>query len=814
MVCPVPLAKRKGLLYTYGTISEEDKRMLNLLDSAYIFDARRKENPIETAFVHDDKAAWHNAMKNGTTPEYDGVVWGALFEEARIITKVTIRLSEPMAEFSNRLVLQYALPGIEWLNSKCYTWFQGRYEDFPAYARQIDEVTYEYDAPRILTCGLRFYRHRRNFPFEPQDLVPCEIFAEGPETKTAILNVESGLWGCKEGVSVSHVHNGGARFTDDGKLECVYTELIKGADRTVVTLTTARGDVSFLPHECVEKGYMAIPDFGLLISAGEVPAGVRENPVAAKTIRERVAEAPWRTFEATQKDIGLKPVSGVKGKTDNFTRYEPAPSFVCPDKRMNEHWKIGLSHLMAFCTELGEGRWDVKIGPYPMFATESSPIVKMLEIYGRPDVAMGAINVFLDSADTTCPEGFYNTVEGCMNIPYGIYKTDNWIPYEPAYVLMSVADHYLLSRDKKYLAEAKDKLIACVKWHFRSIDDWAVSGAEDEGLLPPTRNGDISDWGTYFEGDAVAYRAIRDTLSALGDICTEEELRPLTERLEKYRADIRRAYRRCLSRTPVVALRNGTYAPSFVVKTYLRGWMSDTWPFSPCNALRGAWMDVDHCLQIFDAGLFGTDEIEFRWVLDAYEDNLALNPYLLPKKWDDIRQDPETGARDATACKTDFDPEKDWYAWGGTGWQNGYCPLMQAYLRTGEAKAYIRTFYNTYALHADPDNFWLREHAASLRYSAKTFEEGWMLYRLRAILVWDEPDSLSLCRCAPDEWYEKGFEVKDMPTNFGTLSMKCDGKTIGISLKRTAVPAKITLRVKNNQTVVLDADKTEWTVEI
>lgn len=63
IVCPAPLAKRKGLLYTYGTISEEDERMLNLLDSAYIFDARRKENPIESAFVHDDKAAWHNAMK-------------------------------------------------------------------------------------------------------------------------------------------------------------------------------------------------------------------------------------------------------------------------------------------------------------------------------------------------------------------------------------------------------------------------------------------------------------------------------------------------------------------------------------------------------------------------------------------------------------------------------------------------------------------------------------------------------------------------------------------------------------------------------
>ena len=790
--------------------------MLNLFDSAYIFDARRKENPAETCFLHDDGFEVHKMLKKGIVPEFDGVLWGAFFEEARKVGTITIRLSEHVEEFSNRLALQYAVPGIEWNNSKCYTWYQSHFEDHPSYPRQLDDRTYVYPAAGLYTCGIRLYVHKCNFPLKPGDIPPFEIIAEGPETEPIVLKVESGLWGKPAGVRTAETYNGYTDARPEGDALALTVEAtpgITGPDRTVVTLSTGCGDVSFLPAECRQKGYMAIPDFGLLISCGEVPDSIRKNPYTAPRIRERVKGKPWRTFEAVSKDIGLKKVSGVAGKTDKFDHHEPKSYLITPDKRMNDHWNIGLSHLMSFCTELENGRWDVKIGPYPMFGTESAEIVKMLGLYGRSDVSKGAIDVFLDSASKWKPEGLYQTKEGCLNIPYGIYKTDCWVPYEPSFILMSITEYYLFSRDLSFLRSAKDKLIACIEWIFREIDLWKIPGVQDAGLLPPTRNGDISDWGTCLEGDGDTYMAIRCTLAALKDV-GDDRLEALEKRLAEYKQDIRAAYRYLVSRVPVTPLRDGTYSPSFAVKTYLRGWMSDIWPFSPVNALRGAWLDVDHSLQIFDAGVFDPDEREMQWVLDTFEDNLALNDYLLPKKWDDIRQDPETGARDATAQKTDYDAEKDWYEWGGTGWQNGYCPLMQVYLRTGEAKAYIRSFYNTYALHADPDNFWLREHAASLRYAAKTFEEAWMLFRLRAVLVWDTPDTLYLCRCTPDEWYEKGFEVKNMPTYFGTLNMKCEGGRLTVHMDFTVKPEQILLRLPEGKTVSPDLTQNSWTFDL
>lgn len=782
---------------------------LNLLESAFLFDYKKQSNPPETAFLHANALKWRTGH-----PEFDGVVWGALFEEARTLTTITVRLKKHFEEFSNRIALQYAMPGIEWNNSKCYTWYQSEYVDCPFYPEHPDDLTYIYRIPGLISCGLRMYVHPKNFPLCENDFPEFEsIFADGPETVKKTLTVESGLWGAPKGVSIASVHNGSAVLCENsGKacLEIVMTEGISGPDRTVVMLDTARGKVSFLPAQCIS--YMAIPDFGLLIRDDEVPDSVYRDPRTGRTILERLPDMPWRTFGDTCRDIGLKPVNGVAGKTDTFTRYATATCFVTPDTRMNEHWNIGLSHLMSFCTDLGGGRWDVKIGPYPMFGTESAPIIRMLEIYGRPDVALGALNVFLDSASRTRPEGCFADSEGCLNIPYGIYKTDCWVPYEPAYILRALADHCYLSGDSSFVFTAKDKLIGCIKWIFRQIDAWKVEGCADAGLIPPARSGDISDWATFFEGDAVTYSAVKETLKVL-EPTGDPRLPALLSRLNVYREDIRAAYRKGLSLVPVVLLRDGTYAPSFAVKTYMHGWMCDVWPFSPVNALRGAWQDVDHSLQIFEAGVFDAEEPETRWALNAFEDNLVLNSYLMPKKWDDIRQDPVTGARDATACQTDYDPERDWFAWGGTGWQNGYCPLMQVYLKTGNAKAYIRSFYNTYALHADPENYWLREHAASLRYSAKTFEEGWMLWRLRAILVWDTPDELYLCRCAPDSWYSSGFEVAGMPTFYGILDMKCSDGALDISLKKSSRPGSIHLRLPDRE-ILLDPDQSSWSIRL
>lgn len=792
--------------------------MLDLIKSAYIYDAKKADNPPETCFLHDDGPdRYRNLVKGGTQPQ-DNVFWGALFEEPRHMGTITVRLDKPYPNFSEIIALQYARPSIEWYNSKNYTWYQIHFEDYPFYPERVDDSTYVFRPASIYTNGLRLMSHPCNFPVKAEDLPGITVTVDGQETEKIALRVESGLWGKTGGVSLAGCYNGIVEAqTEDGVL-CLRvdaTEKETGADRTIVTLLTEQGEVSFLPKECQRVGYMAIPDFGLLVSVKEPPEVVRHNPYTNETIRQRVQKMPWRTFEDTTKDIGLKKVHHLPGKTDTFTHYETDVVFKTPDERMNEHWKIGLSHLMAFCTEQENGRWDVKIGPYPMFGMESSPIIKMLDTYGRKDVASGAIDVFLDAYSKTRPEGLYQTTEGCLNIPYGIRKTDSWIPTEAGYILQCLAEYYFNSRDKAFLKKAADKMVGCIHWVFREIDGWKLAGTWNAGMLPPTRMGDISEWDYFYTDDAVTYRGVAYALKALEEL-GDERIAPLQERLAIYRQDIREAYRKSVSKAPVVALRNGTYAPGSASKGYLRGWMYDMWPATTVNALRSAWLDVDHTLKMLECRVFEPDEIESKWLLDSFEDNLALNDYLLPKKWDEVyARDPITGARDGTAQKTDYDPEKDWYAWGGTGWQNGYCPLMQCYLLTGEAKAYIRSFYNTYAIHADPDTYWLREHGATLRYPPKTFEEGWMLYRLRAILVWEESHTqLRLCTCAPDDWYAEGFEVKGMPTYFGKLDMCCKDGKVEIALDSIAQAEEISLRLPGERICKLDVTQTQWTVDL
>lgn len=792
--------------------------MLDLIKSAYIYDAKKADNPPETCFLHDDGPDRYRNLVKGHTQPQDNVFWGALFEEPRHMGTVTVRLDKPYPGFSEIVALQYALPGIEWYNSKCYTWYQIHFEDFPFYPERVDDSTFVFHPASIYTNALRLMSHPCNFQTKAEDLPGITVTVEGPETEKISLRVESGLWGKAGGVQLAGCYNGTAEAHMEQDVLCLdveATEKETGADRTIVTLKTPLGEVSFLPKECQRVGHMAIADFGVLVFAKETPVFIRQNPCTGETIRQSVQKMPWRTFEDTTKDIGLKKVPDLPGKTDQFTRYETGVVFQTPDERMNEHWKIGLSHLMSFCTEQKNGRWDVKIGPYPMFGMESSPIIKMLDTYGRKDVAAGAIDVFLDAYSKTRPEGLYQTTEGCLNIPYGIRATDSWIPTEAGYILQCLAEYYFNSRDKEFLKKAADKMVGCIHWIFREIDGWKLEGTWNAGMLPPTRMGDISEWDYFYTDDAVTYRGVAYALTALTEL-GDERVAPLQERLAVYRQDIRESYRRGISKAPVIALRNGTYAPGGVSKGYLRGWMYDMWPATTVNALRSGWLDVDHTLKMLECRVFEPDEIESKWMLDSFEDNLALNDYLLPKKWDTLyARDPITGSRDATAQETDYDPDKDWYAWGGTGWQNGYCPLMQCYLLTGEAKAYIRSFYNTYAIHADPDTYWLREHGASLRYPPKTFEEGWMLYRLRAILVWEESNTrLHLCACAPDSWYVEGFTVKGMPTYFGKLDMCCKEGKVEIILDPIAQAEEISLRLPGDKICKLDVTKTQWTVEL
>jgi hypothetical protein len=668
------------------------------------------------------------------------------------------------------------------------------------------------------------------------------------------LTVRTGLWGHDTVTPEFSIYNGEIVSVDkiDGTTAVLKLLITRNPydpytrtdpDRTVLTVSvTEDGEpsmVSFLPRELETEPYICIPDFGVIAWSDEkkLPYGIFDNIVhTGEKIRERVKKAPQRTFEMTKEDIGLKPV-GRHADTENFTRLQSTAELEIPDKRMQKHWEVGLSHLMAYCFKEENETWNVRIGPYPMIMQESAPIMKMLSFYGRSDVSYGGYEKCLATYSERTPEGLFKTKEGCLCMPYGIYPEDSWLVYDPGASLIGLAEHYFITRDKEWLRAASDKILGCCDWILREISLYKAEGAWDEGLLPPMKHGDIQDWFQsyyvnceYYKGLDLALKAI----SKLGGVYREEtEKRKPAAR--EFRDAIRKAYRRTVRLAPVVKLRDGTYAPGFASCVYMRGLVSDIYPYAPCNGLRNAWTDIDCSSHFVDAGVFDADEKETRWMLDCIEDRVALDAFLVPKKWDDIGPCPITRARDATRMKSDFDAERDWYAWGGTGWQNGYCTLAQAHAATGGVNAYIRTFYNTYAVEADPETFWLREHAGSVHYPVKTFEEGVMLLKLRAFLINETADGeLSLFSFVPDSWFKDGFGMKNAPTFFGKLTFRVETKDnmifADIELDKTETPEIVRVRLINAKSekpesvkvngesvnaglIVLNRDLCKWHIE-
>ncbi len=793
----------------------KNRTMIKLSDFGYLYDSKRDINPAEAKYIKG-------------TPE-EKVIWGMCFEEPRTLRDVVLHLSENCADFDSHVAFETFTPYIEWINSKNYTWHKGHFDAYPAYPEKIDDRTFLYRRKDILTSKIRF---RMAMPWGK--VIPkMDVTVYGTnEYEEVTVFVETGLWkdnavsGCLDIQPVTVEKRTGIFKIYNGEINWVKkTETCNGTeqyivnlqitnkkitpknrinpDRTVLTVTTESGDVSFLPSDLFKHPYIQIPDFGVLVykKESDLPEGIRDHVIyTGKRIRDRVKTMPQRTYEMTVNDIGLKPVNTTE-ETTNFKWYEPKPLIDIPDLRMKEHWHNGLSHMLAFCNKKEDGKWNVRIGPYPMFGTESSPIIKMLDFYDLPEITIGALEIFLDSYSARTPDGPFYSKEGCMCINYGIYQDDVWQPHEPAFILLALSEHYFVTRDKVWLKSIARKMLGCINWIYNEIEHHSEKGAWDDGLMPPARHADVCVHLSSYQGHSVYYMALDACNKALYELGDEykAEVDKNMPKFNEYCKSVKRAYRKNLSLAPVIPLRDGTFIPSFATGAYMRGFMFDIFPLSPDNGLRNAWMDVDFIsCKAVEAGIFKPEEIETGWILDSLEDCVLLDDALLPKKWDTIGTDPVTRSRDATSQETDYNAETDWNAWGGTGWQNGYCPLIQTYLITGEVNAFLRSFYNTYALHADPETYWFREHAGTKNYPPKTFEEAFSLYRLRGMLVFEYDDILYLNRCVPDDWFAKGFQISEMPSFYGKISMSVmptgDSIRFNITINKTAEPSKLVLR--------------------
>jgi hypothetical protein len=761
---------------------------LKLSDFAYNYFHTNETNAPETKYLTDDGAP---------------VAFGFCWEEPREIGEIRLKLDTPRADFRHFCCIEYFAPSVNWQASQQFTWAQGTWTPYQSYGRMEDDLTVVFPPMKVRTVKLRM---RVRPPHSLKGLPPFTVEVFGVTGMRPLdCVVETGLWGFAAGNGEPAVYNGViekyTHLDSTLRLSLLVTEPVPDEgtrtlpDRTVVTIPTPKGNVSFLTSHLKEHPYLCIPDFGVMVypDASVLPAGYREAaPRNGMKILDRVRRSEPQNFERVLKEVGMEPVKHIDG-TRNPERREPLSFLNVPDPQLNMQWDIGATHLLTFCRPKENGRWEIGNGWYGMLAQESLYITRILDRYKYHDICRGGHEIYLDSYSIRKPDGLFQTIEGCMCMPYGVKDGDSWLGMDPGCVLTALAEHYLITRDKVWLAGCAGKLLGGCEWILREIDLHKTEGAWDNGMIPPVTSGDVCEFFSYFYYNAIYYEGLVKAIRAISDLDDEygERARGMTAKTEAFRTAIRTAYRKSIGLAPFEPLRDGTFAPGMPPVPYMRGFMSDIYPVSPTIGLRNAWVDIDlGATKLIETGIFTEADEEIMWITDVLEDRLFLDDFLLPKKWDVIGADPITASRDATPCRTDYNDEKDWFSWGGTGWQNGYFPLPEVYVMLGERNAFIRTLYNTYGIEADRETGWFREHAASLFYPPKSFEEAQFLNRLLAGVIYESGERLFLFSGAPDTWYDTGFSAAGMPTHFGEADLKVEraGDTVRawVKLKRTA----------------------------
>jgi hypothetical protein len=171
--------------------------------------------------------------------------------------------------------------------------------------------------------------------------------------------------------------------------------------------------------------------------------------------------------------------------------------------------------------------------------------------------------------------GVYNVGEsdtGWPPNPVGQYRSPGY-SLNHGYVLRTLAEHYLFTRDQEWLSHVMPSVIRAADW---IVEQRKLTEVFDEnervpeyGLLPAGRLEDPPNWGHWFGANAEAVAGMTKLAQALADIKAPEAAHYADE-AAAYRQDLREAVFRASSLAAVVRLRDGTYVPYVPTRPYLR----------------------------------------------------------------------------------------------------------------------------------------------------------------------------------------------------------------------------------------------------
>ncbi len=461
-----------------------------------------------------------------------------------------------------------------------------------------------------------------------------------------------------------------------------------------------------------------------------------------------------------------------------------------PDEHLQNLFNASMQHFLLGLTRNGKVDQyfpNVAMLYYGSIGSESSPIIRALDMRGLHHHAERCLEAFLASQGEFMPAGDYQSKEGGFYRFWPIYTVDQ------GGVLWAAADHYRFTRDKAWLQRVAAQVIAGCEFIVRERKRTMAPGSDGArplyyGLAPAGCVADPRDWQYSFMLNAWFYAGLKNCADILADI-DEPKAKALQAEAADYKQCILRACRDSVAVSPVTRLRDNTSVPSVPSYLGLRGFSTDVKDSVDPDRRHGYAYDCTiGPFHLFNCGVLEPDDPLVTSMLNYFEDRFFLFTPL-----------PSRVNLDHLAT--------DWFNLGGfEKLQPYYVHYQEAYLRRDQIPNFIRGFYNTLASISDQDTLTFQEE---LDFGGgqphKTHEEAWFFHQLRHMLLMESGTELHIAQGTPRRWLTAGqtIRVRDAPTWFGRTTYQIcaasDSQAITAEVEIAAerAPSRILLRLRH-----------------
>jgi hypothetical protein len=405
------------------------------------------------------------------------------------------------------------------------------------------------------------------------------------------------------------------------------------------------------------------------------------------------------------------------------TKLTAAGQIHVPEPAIDERIAAGLLHLDIAAIGLEPDEpVAATIGWYAPIGSESAPIIQFFDSMGWHDLARRSLDFFLERQRN---DGFIQN--------FGGYQLETG----PA--LWTMGEHWRYTRDEKWVRRNKEKILKSCEF----LLAWRERNKREElrgngyGLI----EGKVADPQDFFHSymlNGLSYLGLQRAAEMLQNVDAEQSQR-LAAEAAAYREDIRTSYFESMTRSPLVALGDGSWVPSF------SPWSEYPGPVS-LYAEGGSW--ATHGAIIPRDSMIGPLYLLISEVIDPNE---PAGDFLMR-----AHQELHTTRNAAYS-------------------QPYYARHDYGHLKRGEVKAYLKTYYNQFTALQDRETYSFWEHYFHAS-EHKTHEEGWFLMQTRWMLYLEEGDTLSLLPAIPRRWLEEGQSIvlENVASYFGAFTLRVE----------------------------------------